>query len=42
MSFKTTEDKVNAGAIVACITYLSWHIYSAVAAGRMVIKFFDQ
>lgn len=41
MSFKTTEGKVNIGAIVACIIYLSWHIYSAVAAGRMIFKFLN-
>ncbi|GEM_PF-6092936 len=39
MSFKTTESKANIAAIVGCIAYLSWHIYSAVAAGRVALKF---
>ena len=42
MSIKTLDDKISAGAIVVCmafIAYLSWHIYSAMAAGRMVISF---
>lgn len=42
MSIKTLDDKVSVGAIVVCMAfmaYLSWHVYSAVAAGRMVISF---
>lgn len=39
MSIKNLDDKVSAVTIVACIAYLSWHIYSAVEAGRLIIKF---
>lgn len=39
MPFKTLEDKVNTTAIVGCITYITWHIYYAVAAGRWGLSF---